>query len=221
MLKKVGNTGLKNIRESGVYIPSDYYQGNENPTLPRPTLNVNLDFKTPMDFGPEIFNTNLLGNWSISIFGTYKAGDFISQSQWNPASLQYVPEMPHWPDYYMVNLKISKSFKLAGFSASVYCDINNVLNLQPSIMSQGYCFTEGVGQGNADFTSYMASLRLPIYSSAIYNSLRAQNPGMYQSGNDKVGDLRSKDKPYIDDPNNPYFLYGQPRDIWVGLRIDF
>ena len=54
-----------------------------------------------------------------------------------------------------------------------------------------------------------------------FDALRAQFPGYYLAGDDEVGDLRSDDKPYINDPDYSYFIYGQPRDIWFGLRIDF
>jgi hypothetical protein len=73
----------------------------------------------------------------------------------------------------------------------------------------------------ADFTDYLKSLRLPIYNSPEFDQLRELNPGYYVAGNDEVGDLNSASKPYINDPDYTYFIYGQPRDIWFGVRVDF
>ena len=60
-----------------------------------------------------------------------------------------------------------------------------------------------------------------MYTSPEFDQLRLQEPGKYIAGDDKAGDLNSADKPYIDNPDYTYFIFGQPRDIWFGLRIDF
>jgi hypothetical protein len=60
-----------------------------------------------------------------------------------------------------------------------------------------------------------------MYNSPDFDELRDPEKGYYIGGNDEVGDLKSKDKPYINDPNFPFWLFGQPRDIWFGLRVDF
>ncbi|MDP3682392.1 MAG: hypothetical protein Q8S01_00525, partial [Ignavibacteria bacterium] len=68
-----------------------------------------------------------------------------------------------------------------------------------------------------------ASLHLPMYNSSEFDALRNNllNKGLFIGGDDKVGDLRSADKPYINDPNYSYWINGNPRDIWFGLKIDF
>ncbi len=86
-------------------------------------------------------------------------------------------------------------------------------------MSDGYSFAGGIG--GQDFDNYMASLHLPMYNSPLYDALRTQFPGLYVAGNDKVGDLQSSSKPYINNPDNDFFIFGQPRDIWFGIRVDF
>ena len=60
-----------------------------------------------------------------------------------------------------------------------------------------------------------------MYKSHEYDILREKNPRLYIPGHDKVGELRSKKKPYINDPDNKMFLYGAPRDIWFGIKITF
>jgi hypothetical protein len=83
-------------------------------------------------------------------------------------------------------------------------------------MNSGYAFADAT-----DRSKYLASLHLPMYNSAEFDNLRQANPGLYIGGDDKIGDLRSADKSYIDDPNYNFWLYKQPRDIWFGVRVDF
>ena len=218
MLKKRGNTGYNTIRQGQVtYSDADIYHGYTR-SLPQPTVNANITFRTPENWGPEFLDGHLFGDWNISFFAKYEAGDYFSSSDWNPLNLQYVSTVLEWPDYFNVDLKISKAFNVGGISTSFFLDVNNVFNLKNNIMSQGYAFQEGIG-GN-DFNNYMASLHLPMYNSPAYDQLRAQNPGEYIAGNDKPGDTKSASKPYIKNPANTFFYYGQPRDIWFGMRVD-
>ncbi len=218
MLKKTGNTGFNTITEGQVtYSDADIYHGTSR-ALPQPTINANITFRTPQTWGPEILGNHILGSWNISVFAKYRSGDYFNSSDWNPLNLQYVSNLLQWPDYFMVDLKISKAFKVGGISASFFLDINNVLNIKNNRMGDGYAFREGIG-GN-DFQNYMASLHLPMYNSPDYDGLRAQHPGEYIAGNDKPGDTWSPSKPYIKNPENTFFYYNQPRDIWFGMRID-
>ena len=67
----------------------------------------------------------------------------------------------------------------------------------------------------------MKSLHLPQYSDSYYDPIRDVANGYYIAGDDKIGDLRSADKPYINDPDNDIFTYGFPREIWFGIKFDF
>ena len=68
MLKKTGNTGYNIIREGQVtYADADIYHGSTR-SLPQPTINANITFKTPETWGPEFLGNHLLGSWNISIF---------------------------------------------------------------------------------------------------------------------------------------------------------
>ncbi|MEJ2615883.1 MAG: hypothetical protein P8Z35_13070, partial [Ignavibacteriaceae bacterium] len=125
-----------------------------------------------------------------------------------------------WPDYYMVDLKLSKSFNIGSVLTTFYVDCTNIFNIKVNTMSKGYPF-ENITGNNADLHNYLASLHLPMYNSPAFDQLRQSNPGEYIAGNDKVGDLRSSSKPYINDPNYSFFLYDQPRDIWFGMKVDF
>jgi hypothetical protein len=156
----------------------------------------------------------LLGGWLLTIFGEWRSGSYFT---WNPLGLPYVSSNLQWPDYYMVDLRINKAFDIGGVRTTFYVDIRNLFNLEVNLMKNWWAFD----RLNGDDRNYLASLRLPMYSDPAYDNLRAANPGFYLPGDDRPGDLRSAEKPHINDPNLPYFLYGQPRDIWLGLKVDF
>lgn len=219
MLKKTGYTGIRTIREISVDVEQDQYQGQESKTLPVPSVNANITFRVPESFGPQFMGINPLGGWAISVFARWNAGDYVSQDIWNPLGLNYIGELVRWPAYYMVDLKLTKTVKIAGLTTSFYLDVNNLFNIKVSQFHTDYPYREGLG--GADFNSYLASLRLPIYNTSAYDLLRDQNPGLYIPGNDKIGDLRSEEKPYINDPNNSFWFFSNPRDIWFGMRVEF
>ncbi len=221
MLKKSGLTGREEITE--VTINNDkegLYAGQESRSLPIPQLNANITFRSPRRWGPELFGTYFLGNWNLTFFAEWEAGDYFT---WNPNNKLHVSDNMRWPDYYMVDLKLIKTFKFGGLGATFFVDISNLFNFKVNLMHRGYAFERETGnlQQRRDFFNYMGSLRLPMYDSLEFDELRQKFPGMFIPGNDEVGDLRSADKPYINDPNYPFWLYGSPRNIWVGLQFSF
>ncbi len=230
MLTKTGNTGEQYIYDIPVTDQSNLYQGNEVPTLPRPHLNADLTFKSPENWGPKLAGIDVLGDWNLTFFGEWEAGSYFT---WNPLADVHLRDNMQWPDYYRLDMKLSRNFTVAGLNISAYVNVTNILNLKVNEMGNLYAFSSDLsgpsssGQAgwvpnNSDEALYLMSLHLPMYNSAAYDQLRQQYPGYYIAGNDKVGDLRSSSKPYINDPDYAsVFLYGQPRDIWFGMKVDF
>jgi len=223
LLKKSGHTGVAIVSTNSVVEQLQYYQGNEDRFLPQPTINTNISFRSPDNLFSEGWLNGLTSDWRMTIFAEWKAGKYFT---YNPLNIPTVSNNMQWPDYYMVDLRLSKSFSIAGINTTLFIDISNVFNFKVSLLNNGYAFRRDANDpGNflewTDTENYFASLHLPIYQSSEFDIKRSQNPGLYLPGNDKPGDLRSEDKPYIDDPDYSYFIYGQPRDIWFGLRIDF
>lgn len=205
-----GNTGRILVSENPATndaISSFYNQDPTRPT-PVPSVSANLTFKSPSDWG------YYFGDWNLSILPNWTHG---SQFNFNPRSVEGVQNDFYWPDSWMIDLKISKTFDLAFTKATFYIDVNNLLNRKVFLFN--YAFSDGIG--GTDYTNYMKSLHLPEYSAPYYDSIRDEANGYYVSGDDKIGDLRSADKPYINDPNNDMFTYGFPREIWFGIRFDF
>lgn len=215
MMKKSGLTGREVITD--ISINDDkigLYNGTQNRFLPLPRLTSSLSLLVQNEwFGNDILK-NILGDWRVTLLGEWRAGSYFT---WNPLGKPHVSSNLQWPDFYMLDLRLNKTFNVAGLKTTLFVDVNNVLNIKVSQLSRGIAFNTLAG----DDVKYMASLRLPMYDSPEFDDLRASNPGLYLPGNDKVGDLRSDDKPYINDPNHTYFLFGRPRDIWFGMRVDF
>ena len=222
MMKKTGNTGRKLYKNIPIEDRDAFYADEETRSLPLPKLNANLTFRTPARLAQRRWQDYLLAGWTVTLFGEWQAGEYFT---WNP-----LPEKhPHinnnmrWPDYYMLDLKIDKKLNFFGTTVSFYVDISNLFNFKVSMLDEGYCFRRESGDMEDwdDFIKYLASLHLPMYKSAEYDSKRQAYPGLYIGGNDSVGDLRSAKKPYINDPNYSFWLYERPRDIWIGVRFSF
>ena len=224
MLKKSGLTGRATV--SDVTINEEQaglYSGNEDRFLPRPIFNANISFKSPSDLFSDGWLNELSSNWRATVFCEWKAGSYFT---FNPLQKLHLSNNLQWPDYFNVDLRISKTFNLLGFNSTIFMDISNIFNLKNSLLSRGYAFRrKTVDSGDfvewEDSKNYLASLHLPMYDSPEFDDLRNQYPGYYLPGDDKIGDFRSSEKPYINDPDYSYFIYGQPRDIWFGLKIDF
>lgn len=220
LLKKSGYVGTEYVREDGFENPQDgLYGDSESQVQPQPKINGNLTLRTPHFKNNNSFTSILFGDWSFTLYGEWKAGDYFV---WEPSTTRHNLQ---WPDYKMVDMKVNKNINIAGAEASLFIDISNIFNIKVNQISRGYAFTRDAGAGDyqnwRDFFNYMGSLRLSIYDDPEYDALRNQYEGMFLPGTDDIGDLRSQDKPYINDPNLPNWLFGEPRDIWVGLSIRF
>ncbi|HPR89771.1 MAG TPA: TonB-dependent receptor, partial [bacterium] len=215
MLKKSGLTGRETITD--VTINNDQeglYEGQESSALPVPKVNANLTLRAPDDFGPALLGFRPLAGWNLTLFGEWERGDYFT---FNPLSELHVSDNMRWPDYYMIDLKLTRMIRFAGLQVTAFVDISNLFNFKVNYMSRGLPFDSAVN----DEYYYLASLHLPMYESDKYDALRATYPGYFVPGDDRIGDLRSAGKPYINDPNFNMWLYGQPRDIWFGLRFAF
>jgi outer membrane receptor protein involved in Fe transport len=206
-----GNVGRENGYQDPALNGNDdaLYAGDENQATLRPKISANVSLHTPQDLGYA------LGDWHLSVLPIWQKGGLFTH---NPASIRNLENNLEWPDYWMVNMKLAKSFDFDIIRATVYLNVNNVFNFKVSWMSQGWTF-----RNDQDEQNYLNSLHLPMYASSEYDDLRNApgNEGLFIPGDDEVGDLRSADKPYINDPDNKMFLYGYPRNIWFGVRVNF
>lgn len=92
---------------------------------------------------------------------------------------------------------------------NVFMEVKNLLDWK-------YLDPNGFGGAGDDKESYLNSLKLDIYDDPLFED----NP-TYEAGNDKVGELNSVDKPYINDPNITFLAFHNPRTFVFGVKLDF
>ena len=165
----------------------------------RPVLRAQVTLKTPEDFGP------VMGGWNLSLLYSWREGALFS---WDPLRLA-TPEVINnvrWKPYYMIDARLSKNVELGGNSIELYVNVNNLFDIKRlSYGSRGFV--------DLGFEDYMKSLHLPMYDDPRY--------GAYEGGNDQPGDVKSKDKEYIDMPNREFLTYPNLRTIIFGLGFNF
>ncbi len=173
--------------------------------VPQPYGRANIDIMTPLGFGPELGSTYLLEDIVVNILATYSAGTYFTWTGVGATKPGYSNNI-EWNDYYNVDMRISKGFNFGMVRFELFADIYNVFNIK--YMS----YRAGFADGN-DWDDYMKSLHLPEQ----YRQFASDYT--FVAGNDKPGDIQSKDKPYIDMPNLGYAAFLNPRDIYWGLKL--
>lgn len=234
--KSSGNTGRKLISDNPSTNEAADAFYNDDPSRPHPvpSIKANINSRTPDSWG------YFLSGWNFSFLPMWELGSIIDISEIeNPRNLQGVVKEFRWPDYWMFNMKISKLFDLSLMKATFFIDINNLFNRKVFLYDNAFSDAD-------DRLTYFKSLHLPEYRDSYYDEIRNETKGEYLyagyvytedvtnpwsgkthqkgdvvTGEDKIGYLRSADKPYINDPDNDIFTYGNPRQIWFGIRFDF
>ena len=144
--------------------------------VPRPYARLNLDFLTPRSFGPHLGSHAILGDWRLSLIGSWQQG---SKYTWTGGgSVPGVINNVSFRDYWNANLRFAKSIAVAGRRAQLFVDVFNLLNTRRLSFS-------GFVDGN-DQLSYLRSLHLP----------ESDNYQTNIPGSDKIGAYRTYDVPY-------------------------
>lgn len=189
--------------------------------IPRPFANANIDIFTPTDFGPKFGNIFLLGDLRFSIVGNWYSGYYFTWA--GGGSIPGIQNNVKWNDYANVDLRISKSFNIMGVNLQIFADISNLFNYK-------YMTQYGFVDAN-DYLAYMKSLHLPaeIGDPLGYGNIPGNDvPGDYRSGSyipwdpnaaEGLKDVWTKNKSYIDMPNQEFFTFLNPRDIFWGLKL--
>jgi hypothetical protein len=197
----------------------DTYQ--EKP-IPAPYANLNLDIFTPQDFGPQLGNVYIFGDLRFSFVSRWSSGYYFT---WvGGGSIPGIVNNVQWKDYWNTDLRISKSFDIMGLKLQIFADITNLFNHK-------YMTTYGFVDNN-DYLAYMKSLHLPedIFDERFgyVNIPGDDKPGDYRKGPYIPWDENApesqkeewrKNKSYIDMPNQEFFTFLNPRDIFWGLKL--
>lgn len=172
--------------------------------LARPYARAYLTVHSPDDFGPLVLGNNVLGDIHISSLISWKAGYYET---WDPLQTFQLQDNIQWKDEYMVDLRISKNISIGSYNATLYADIHNLFDFK-------YLSDNGFADGT-DRRRYLESLHLPMYKGEEYQARG------YTGGDDRPGDVKSSDKPYINMPNRAFLTYLDPRTVVFGLKFNF
>jgi hypothetical protein len=175
----------------------------EKPVV-QPFLRSNIRITSPLDFGPDVAGFKPLEDLQLNLLFTWKSGDWMT---WDPTGTGELQNNLQWRDRYSFDFRISKGIRIGKYKATLFADIRNVFNIE-DLSSFGFADAQ-------DSENYFKSLHLPMYSGAEY-----QAEGL-EAGDDKPGDVKSADKPYIDMPNKEYLWYLNPTSVYLGFRFEF
>ncbi len=189
--------------------------------IPRPFANSSIDIFTPTDFGPKLGDFSIFGDLRLNVVTSWTSGYSFTWA--GGGSIPGIENNVKWNDYWNVNMRLSKTFIFSGFNLQVFADISNVFNYK--YMSSG-----GFVDAN-DYLAYMKSLHLPkdIGDPLGYGNIPGDDvPGDYRTGpyiswdpnaSDAQKEEWTKNKSYIDMPNQDFFTFLNPRDIFWGLKL--
>jgi hypothetical protein len=181
-----------------------YQNPKQEKPLARPFARSSLVFHTPKAWGPKIFGMRPFGQWQANMLLTWKAGDYTT---WDPLETYELQDNLQWRSEFNGDLRIAKNISGEKNDLLFFMDITNVLGLQ-YISIQGF-------DGGDDWRDYLESLHLPMYDGEEYLAKG------YTGGDDRLGDVSSKDKPHINMPNRGFLTYLNPRRFTIGFRYNF
>jgi outer membrane receptor protein involved in Fe transport len=173
-------------------------------SLPQPVLRANVRFIIPNDWGPKIGGINPLGGFVFSLLYSQRAGKYIT---WDPLETYQLYKNLQWKPEREVDVRIHKDLLFGGQTFTLYMEINNLFDTK-YISETGFIDSD-------DRDAYYKSLHLPMYDQEEYQSAG------FVAGGDKPGDIKSKNKPYIDMPNNTTITFFNPRSFSFGIRLSF
>ncbi len=174
-------------------------------SLARPIFRAQVSFNAPTDFGA------FLGGYRLNFVYYWRAGEYYT---FNPVDwdANLVQNNIQWPSERDIDMSVEKNFLLWGNQMGFSIEVNNVFDWK--VMHRlGFVNDE-------DETDYLKSLRLEMYEHPDWQN-NGYLPPVKGQEPDEVGDLRSEDKPYINDPNRTSFMFLNPRSISLGVKLNF
>ena len=230
-VRSSGNFGFgtyyENASQQRTYEANTTSTYQEKP-VPRPFANATIDFFTPLDFGPKLGDINILGDFRFTFVGSWYSGEYDTWA--GGGSIPGIQNNIQWRDYWNVDLRISKTFNVMGVNLQIFADISNLFNykyMNPNL----YGFDPETNAN--DYIAYMKSLHLPaeIGDPLGYGNIPGDDrPGDYRTGpyipwdpnaSESQKDEWTKNKSYIDMPNQEYFTFLNRRDVFWGLKLSF
>jgi hypothetical protein len=209
---RVTSSGTMGRQEHYRFVPDEAEGGLFTPEqtepVPQPVWRAQVAFKTPVDWG--IF----FGGYNLSLLYSWRAGNYETWNPFNNPELFYeLQNNIQWENQRNMDLSLSKNVSVAGTAVTLFMDVHNLFEWQ-ELHGQGF-FDGG------DRTRYLKSLHLEMYNEEPYAGATGFTPPAPGDEPDKVGDLSSDGKPWINDPNRDFLKYLDPRYVQFGIRFSF
>jgi len=164
-------------------------------------VKLNLAVHTPSNFGsgPMIAGATPLGNWDISLYHRFTQGDAWT---WNPRGLERLQASfnEREIDYNRTDLHVGRRLQFGENMRMVaYLDVSNLFNVKN-------LWTRDFGDVISEDDEGEAQERFINYMQAINDEGK------------RIG--AETDDPDLM-PQRLYYFWDSPRDIWLGLRVEF
>ncbi len=201
ILKSYGRTGLSTVYENKVQNADVQRSANISTTEPAPEAHFNVNLHTPPKWG-------LLGGFKADFQSEWRDGGKIVMKYDPITGKQFKVDVV---DYFNVDLRASKSFRVGRLNAEFVITVNNLLNQKRLNIG---------GMSTAQYSRYKESLRFWYEEDEqVVDKTTGEVVDVIKNhGNDKWGEFN---KDYIDTGwyTAPIFL--NPRRILVGFRYSF
>jgi len=213
MVQTSGNIGItQHYEEPLLESNATEVDPEEDNPIPRPVFRALITLSAPQDWGM------LLGGYNLSFLYSWRAGYYET---WNPYGEEWEDKLRNniqWPSTRNVDLSVNKVFSVGGVEASLFMEIHNIFDWK-TLNSQAF---DPSIPNNGDRVQYLSTLHLEIYDEEPFLADgKVFGPDQLGVEPDHIGDLRSDDKPYINNPNREYLYYLDPRYIQFGIRFSF
>jgi hypothetical protein len=169
---------------------------------PQPRMNAFIQLSSPHEWGA------ILGGFNLSFLYEWKAGEWET---WDPieTDLPRFQNNLQWQPWKTLNASLNKTISYAGLNMNISMEIENLLDWK-------YLDPNGFKGGRDDKRTYLESLKLEMYNDPVFEGMED-----YEGGSDKVGELHSDEKSYINDPNVTFLAFHHPRRVVFGVKMDF
>ncbi len=201
ILKSWGRSGLSTIYENKVLNADLQRTANISTTEPLPEAHFNVNFHTPRKW-------KLLGGFSTNFQAEWRDGGEVVMKQDQITGKQYKVEVV---DYFNLDLRASKMFRLGNVDAEFVVTVSNLLNQKRLFVG---------GMSTSQYNKYKESLRFWYEEDKeITDPATGEVVDVIKNhGNDKWGEW---DKEYIDIGWFTAPLFLNPRRILIGFRFNF
>ena len=197
-------------------------EGLQNPVqeipIARPFARANLNIRSPNDFGPTIAGIKPLAGVRLNFLYSYKSGQHFT---WDPLRTFQLRDNVQWNSEHNVDARLSRSIRLGIHNLTLFAEVRNLFDNQYIALARGEFDRAQAFRDDRDFQRYMDSLHLPLYDGPEFEGRVTRSGEPFTGGNDRPGDLKSKDKPYIDNPDRTFLSFLNPRRVFFGLKYDF